>query len=127
MDAVTGRLSTGAAMVCTLQCDLDPLDLEIVERAIEGISEAIKTCCSKVGLESDEGPEIALRRELAEMVRSSDVGDAEVLLECLIDGMRAMICGASCWASSQAAVMQPCEALFETGSASGEHSRGCGL
>jgi hypothetical protein len=82
-------LSTGAAMVCTLQCELDPLDLEMVERAIEGTSEVMKTCCSKVGLETDEGLEIALRRELAEMVRSSDVGDAEVLLECLIDGMRA--------------------------------------
>jgi hypothetical protein len=31
----------GAAMVCTLQRDLDPLDLEIVERALQGVWEGI--------------------------------------------------------------------------------------
>ena len=40
-----------------------------------------------VDLESDEGLEMALRRELAEMIRASGISDADVLLDILIDGM----------------------------------------
>ena len=63
--------------------DLDPLDLEIVERALQGISEGAVS----LDLESDEELELALRRELAEMIRASGVSDADVLLDILIDGM----------------------------------------
>jgi hypothetical protein len=74
-------------MDCTLQRDLDPLDLEIVERTVQGDWDAIKASCGPVELESDEELEIALRRELAEMVRASGVSDADVLLDMLIEAM----------------------------------------
>jgi hypothetical protein len=83
-----------------LRRELDPLDLEMIERAVEGISEVVETCRAQVDLESDKGLEVALRRELAEMVRASGVGDVEVLLDLLIDGMHAMICGRICWSAS---------------------------
>jgi hypothetical protein len=73
-------------MDCTLQRDLDPLDLEIVERTVQGAWDAIKASCGPE-LESDEVLEIALRRELAEMVRASGVSDADVLLDMLIEAM----------------------------------------
>ncbi len=68
-------------MVLVLGRDLDPLDLELVERAFECVSEAIKTD----EFETDEELEIAMRLELAEIVRSSGVGDADALLDLLLD------------------------------------------
>jgi hypothetical protein len=68
-------------MVYTLQDDLDPLDLEIVERAVQGVCEGVATG----DLESDEELERALRRELAETVRASGVTDAEALLDILFE------------------------------------------
>jgi len=73
-------------MYCRLQRELDPLDLEIVERAVQGCWDAIEAGFGSVELESDEELEIALRRELAEMVRISGVSDADVLLDILIEG-----------------------------------------
>jgi hypothetical protein len=78
-------------MVGTLQRDLDPLDLEIVERAVQGVSDAIKAGPTPSDLESDE--ELALRGELAEMVRASGVSDADVLLDILLEGMSGKIGG----------------------------------
>jgi hypothetical protein len=75
--------SGDAAMDCTLQRDLDPLDLEIVERTVQGAWDARKASCGPVELESDEELEIALRREIAEIVRASGVSDADVLLDML--------------------------------------------
>ena len=80
-------------MVCTLQRDLDSLDLEIVERAVQGVSDAIKAGATPADLESDEELELALRDELAEMVRASGVSDADVLLDILIEGMSGKIGG----------------------------------
>jgi hypothetical protein len=80
-------------MVCMLQRDLDPLDLEIVERVMQGVSDVIKAGPTPADLESDEELELGLRRELAEMVRASGVSDAEVLLDILIDGMSGKIDG----------------------------------
>jgi len=63
--------------------DLDPLDLEIVERALQGILEgAVSPPIDD--LETDEELELALRRELAEMIRTSGGSDADVLLDILI-------------------------------------------
>jgi hypothetical protein len=75
----------GAAMVYTLQGDLDPLDLEIVERALQGLCEGIAASSAPLDLESDEELERALRRELAETVRASGVTDAESLLDLLFE------------------------------------------
>jgi hypothetical protein len=55
-------------MDCTLQHDRDPLDLELVERAVQGALDAIKVGSGE--LESDEELELALRLELPEMVRA---------------------------------------------------------
>jgi hypothetical protein len=74
-------------MDCTLQRDLDPLDLEVVERAVQSAFDTIKVGSGPVELESDEELELALRRELAEMVRASGVSDADVLLDLLMEGM----------------------------------------
>jgi hypothetical protein len=73
-------------MVYTLQGDLDPLDLEIVERALQGVCEGITAGSAPLDLESDEELERALRRELAETVRASGVTDAEALLDILFEG-----------------------------------------
>jgi hypothetical protein len=73
-------------MVYTLQGDLDPLDLEIVERALQGVCEGITAGSAPLDLESDEELERALRRELAETVRASGVTDAESLLDILFEG-----------------------------------------
>ena len=73
-------------MYRTLACDLDPLDLEVVERAIQGLSETIEADRTSAEFDSDEGLEIALRRELAEMVRAHGVSDPDVLLDMVIDG-----------------------------------------
>jgi hypothetical protein len=74
----------GAAMVYMPQGDLDPLDLEIVERALQGVWEGIGA--APLDLESDEELERALRRELAETIRASGVTDAEALLDILFEG-----------------------------------------
>lgn len=72
-------------MDCMLARDLDPLDLEVVERAIQGLSDTIEADRSSVELDSDEGLEIALRRELAEMIRAHGVSDPDVLLDMVIE------------------------------------------
>ena len=59
--------------------DLDPLDLEVVERALEGVLTAIKKNGVFDELESDRDLEAALREELIEIVRSSGLTDAEAL------------------------------------------------
>jgi hypothetical protein len=69
-------------MAYTLQSDLDPLDLEIVERAFQGVCEGISAGSAPLDLESDEELERALRRELAETVHASD---AEALLDILFE------------------------------------------
>lgn len=74
-------------MDCTLTCDLEPLDFEVMERVVEGVSDMIKTGCDLVDLESDEELELALRRELAEMVRANGVSDPDVLLDMVIEGI----------------------------------------
>lgn len=78
-------------MVCTLRRDLDPLDWEIVERAVQGVSEIARAGQPPADLDSDEDLERALRRELAEMIHASGVGDADVLLDILITGMSGKI------------------------------------
>ena len=78
-------------MAYTHPRDLDPLDLEIIERAVQGVSDVMESGPAPDDFESDAELEHALRRELAEMVRASGVGDADVLLDILIQGMREKI------------------------------------
>jgi hypothetical protein len=74
-------------MYCMLQPDLDALDLELVERAVQGALDVIEVGTGPAELESDEDLELALRRELAEMVRASGVSNADVLLDIMMEGM----------------------------------------
>jgi hypothetical protein len=74
-------------MVSKFRRDLDPLDLEIVERAFDGVSDAIKTGTNLVDPESDEELETALLRELVEMVSVSGVSDPEALRDILVADM----------------------------------------
>jgi hypothetical protein len=70
----------------TLTRDLDPLDLEVLERALARTPEVIKSGLEAAELESDEELELALRRELAEMIRASGESDPDALLDMLMEG-----------------------------------------
>ena len=68
----------------TLTRDLDPLDLEVLERALARTPDVIKSGLEAAELESDEELERALRRELAEMIRASGESDPDALLDMLM-------------------------------------------
>ena len=70
-------------MLSRVKRDLDPLDLEVVERAFEVASDAIKTK-APFDPDSDEALEAAMRRELVEMICSTGVSDPEALLDILL-------------------------------------------
>ena len=59
--------------------DLDPLDLEILERALEGALTTIKEKGELDDLETDADPEAALCAELIDIALSSGLPDAEAL------------------------------------------------
>jgi hypothetical protein len=59
--------------------DLDPLDNELLERALESAWIAVKQKPSQVDLDSDEQLESELRRELIEIARSYSASDVETL------------------------------------------------
>jgi hypothetical protein len=64
--------------------ELDPLDLELVERAFEGAWLAVKeNNLLAAELDSDEELEATLRRELIEIALSNGVRDAETLRDAL--------------------------------------------
>jgi hypothetical protein len=66
---------------------LDPLDIEILERAVEGAYLAVKENDSSTELENDEELEAALRRELIEIARFNGVSDAETMRDILLAAM----------------------------------------
>jgi hypothetical protein len=70
-------------MVSQFRRDLDPLDIEVVERAFEVASDAIKTKAT-FDPDSDEALEAAMRRELVEMICSTGVSDPEALLDIVL-------------------------------------------
>jgi hypothetical protein len=71
-------------MLSKLRRDLDPLDLEILEKAFEGAVVALKENDALNDLDSDEALEARLRRELAEIARSYGVSDADTLRDVLL-------------------------------------------
>jgi hypothetical protein len=71
-------------MLSTFPRDLDPLDVEILEKAFEGAWLAVKENNTLVDLDSDEALEAALRRELIEIARSAGVSDPETLRDILL-------------------------------------------
>jgi hypothetical protein len=70
-------------MLSKFRRDLDPLDLELLERAWV----AVKENDSLVDLDSDEALEAILRLELIEIACSNGVSDAETLRDVLLAAM----------------------------------------
>lgn len=71
-------------MLSKLRRDLDPLDKELLERALESARSAVKQNSSQVDLDSDEQLEAELRRELIEIARSYGASGAEILRDVLL-------------------------------------------
>jgi hypothetical protein len=71
-------------MVSKFLHDLDPLDLEILERAFDGAWTAIKEKNTIVELDSDEELEAVLRRELIDIACFNGVSDPETLRDILV-------------------------------------------
>lgn len=71
-------------MVFTLPRELDPLDREIVEKALQAWF-ATRDGGSFGDLDSDEALEAELRYELIGIARSIGVSEAETLLDVLLD------------------------------------------
>jgi hypothetical protein len=59
----------------------DPLDREILERALEAAHAAVKANCPSDALDSDEALEHALRRELIDIALTGGISDAETLCD----------------------------------------------
>lgn len=74
-------------MLFKFQRDLDPLDLEVLERALEGALVAVKDSNGLVNLDSDEALEASLRRELIEIARCNGATDPDTLRDILLDLM----------------------------------------
>jgi hypothetical protein len=72
-----------------MMTSFDPLDLEIMERALKDAKPAVQNNVPRLDFDSDEELEAALRRELIEIVCSKAVGDPETLLDLVL----ARLCG----------------------------------
>jgi hypothetical protein len=62
----------------------DPLDVEIIERALKDATAAVQNNDARLDFDSDEELEAALRRELIEIACSKVVSDPETLLDLLL-------------------------------------------
>ena len=68
----------------SLRHELDPLDLEILEKAFDAAWSAVKENDPPIDFDSDEGLEAILRRELIEIARFNGVSDPETLRDILL-------------------------------------------
>jgi hypothetical protein len=64
--------------------ELDPLDLEILERAFDATWAAVRGTDRPVECDSDEGLEAILRRELIEIAYFNGVSDPETLRDMVL-------------------------------------------
>jgi hypothetical protein len=71
--------------------ELDPLDLEILERAFDAAWAAFNGTGRPVEFDSDEGLEAILRRELIEIAYFNGVGDPETLRDMVLSKLPAWI------------------------------------
>ena len=62
----------------------DPLDLEILERALDGARAAVRDTDPPIEMDCDEELETDLRRELIEIACSNGVNDAETLRDLIL-------------------------------------------
>ena len=68
--------------------ELDPLDRAFLERAFESAWVAVKEANRlDAELDSDEGLEATLRRELVEIALSNGIRDVETLRDILLDAL----------------------------------------
>jgi len=67
--------------------ELDPFDVEILQRAFDATWAAIKTNGQHFDFESDEALEAALHCELIEIARFNGVSDPETLRDILLATM----------------------------------------
>ena len=72
-------------MFRSLRHKLDPLDLEILEKAFDATWLAVKENDPLIDFDSDAGLEAILRRELIEIARFNGVSDPETLRDILLD------------------------------------------
>jgi hypothetical protein len=68
----------------SLRHKLDPLDREILERTFDATLAAVNGDDSPLGVDSDEGLEAILRRELIEIACFTGVSDPETLKDLLL-------------------------------------------
>jgi hypothetical protein len=61
--------------------DLDPLDLEMIERAFDGVWAAIKQKGTILETETEKSLKTMLRRELVKIARLDDASDADALCD----------------------------------------------
>jgi hypothetical protein len=64
--------------------ELDPLDLEILERAVDATWVAVKENHPHLDFDSDEGLEAVIRRELIKIACFNGVSDPETLRDILL-------------------------------------------
>lgn len=81
--------------------DLDPLDKEILERALQASLSVLKTSVQCVEDESDKALEQALRIELLEIARFNGVRDPEALKDILLRTRSPISATGSPWLTSQ--------------------------
>ena len=62
----------------------DPLDFEIMERALKDAKAAVQSNDPRLDFDNDEELEAALRHELIEIARSTAVSDPERLLDLVL-------------------------------------------
>jgi hypothetical protein len=74
-------------MTSKLLYDLDPLDLEILKRAFDGVWTAVKEKTTPIELDSDEELEAVLRRELIEIACFNGVSAPETLRDILVSDL----------------------------------------
>jgi hypothetical protein len=68
----------------SLRHELDPLDREILERALDASWAAVKGSDALIDFDSDEGLEAIIRRELIEIASFNGVSDPETLRDILL-------------------------------------------
>jgi hypothetical protein len=67
--------------------ELDPLDVELLERAVDAAMTAVKASGQGLDFDSDEELEAALRRELVEIARLNGVSEPEALRDILLSNV----------------------------------------
>ncbi len=81
--------------------DLDPLDKEILERALQASLSVLKTSIQSVEDESDEALEQLLRVELLEIASLNGIRDPETLKDILLRTRSPISATGSLWLTSQ--------------------------